>query len=230
MKKVIINLLGALILGLSGCFKPGDNIQGFTDVPAIIGSYSTVLEPVLVTTTGILLAPELSYFPEFNHGDAVLAYFSINFDKQPLQEYTTVSDLQVYRINTAVPVATTGGQSTGDFDSPIPYMDSYCSIIEYYDRIVYFLIFGQNANIEDVFDYEMTYDPDYTEEIPSVYIRVKRTGSNPPPKERIVPVMQSFDMTQYIIDLKHTDKKMFNIKYNKSGEDGEEDLDRKSVV
>jgi len=213
MKKIIFSFWGVVMLGLSGCIKKGDNIQDFGITPAIVGF--DILQPVIKTPYGTLYAPELQsamLTMDLMEGNTILTTFTINYDQQPSTEYYTVSNMQWLKVEKGWPST----YEAGDFNVPIEAMGVY-------DLVGNILFFGfqHTAPKDQVFIYEMTYDPESSDDIPVLYIRAKKvgTGTN---ASGVNAYAYAFDMSSYFYAA-HKDaqnKVKFTISY-KTGVDDE---------
>ena len=216
MKKFVLPILGLLMLLLSGCNKPGDNILSFGAIPAIVGFDYTMFRPTLMTSSGTLLASDMN---DANmQGNAVLAYFDINYDKQPNQEYITASVLGWYVVGKELPQY--GEAVADDADIPIFNMDKYDEFE--YDNGRYVIFFNFEHYEEDLdgeISYEMFYnlDEETDDDIPVVYVKARKTGNAKP---NFMPGVYAFEMTYYLMNI--YEKKMFNIKFKKGVVDGKD--------
>ena len=228
MKKIVFSLLCVLILGVSSCIKDGDNISNHS-MFAVVGS-SNSMQPTIITEDGTILAPDLMEYLHFDlfEGDALIVSFSINYDNQPSTEYYTASNLIIVdKIGKSYPIPTSGGESTESeyFSTPIEEVVPYPYLI----GNTLFFAFGHTAPIDQEFEYEMTYDRDEDNEIPTIYLRAKSvsTGSG---SERAVGQYYAFDMYYFFTTHKDSDNNVkFNIKYkvgvNEDGTGKYNDLD-----
>ena len=212
-------------LGLTGCFKPKDNIQTFTDVAAIVGFNYELFppQPTLIILGIELLAPELYDIEGIYDGDAVVATFDVNYDDQPYLGYVLASNLRASKIDMAWATATEGGASTGGFNDVIGNMRLF-DVIEYgYENsnVVLFAEFLHEVPRDLHFDYEMTYDINDESEIMPLYIRAKISGqSSLQPTQTVVKC--AFDISYFIMHLRSSSKIGFHIMFNVGNEDGEE--------
>jgi len=228
MKKVVFPFLSILMLGLSGCLdKGGDNYSSYSSVPAIVQIDYTTLQPVLITSLGKFIAPELqsALYTDLNEGDAILTNFSIYDNLQTSDENIIVSNVLWVKIGQTSPRSTSGGGSSSDnFDlqnggMKIEGMDIY-DIIQYdYNKTVMFLVFTHTTFSDQKFDYEMTYD--YNENT-DIYIRAKKNGTASQVTATF-SYLYAFDMSSYLMTLSQGGKKVsFNLKYKTGEEDGKD--------
>ena len=217
MKKIIFSFVGILMFMLTGCLKPGDNIQPYF-VPALVAFDFTTFQLVLVTSSGIFIAPELQNY-EVTDGDAVLAEFNINYSNQPYSDIFVASELNILgKINMTAAWRTTGGE-TDDFDTPVLFMsDTWYDAVVYDGIVVLFFLFNHNISPDQELDYQMTYDIDASEMIPTAYIRAKKVGQSLQP-EQPVERIHAFNMTYLLSEMTYYEKNTFNIMYNKGGEE-----------
>ena len=223
MKKVVSLLIGIMMLGLTGCMKSGNNITNFTDISAIVALDLTTFQPALITSMGKVIAPGLPLFTELNEGDAILTDFSIDYDTQPSNDYIQVSGLSWKRIGKTFAHQKSSGEVTTDYDSKIEGFNIF-DIIGYDNyTVVFFLELIHTGSTNQAFDYEMIYDTDTGEELPSVYIRAKKngTGTN---SSATFTYLYAFDMTNFIQALRGNEKTAkFDWKYKTGETDGKED-------
>ena len=222
MIKRVFFFLGILTIGLPGCFEPGENIQNIPEIAAIVGFDYDMLQPVLIIPGGEVLAPELTNKEGINYGDAVIAAFIINHDRQPFPGYLVASELEVFKINKTWPQGTPGGVSAaGDFNDIITDMAIYSAVEHGNDEIVFFCYFVHTAPPDHIFEYELTYDTEDDSDMPSVYIRAKISGqSTTSPALNVI--LHAFDMTYLYTMFKQSGKSHYRIMYNAGGQDGEE--------
>ena len=168
MKKIVFPFLSIAMLGLSGCFKSGDNIQTFPEMPAVVDFYTSPFQPMIITPYGSYFAPDLlnAMGTDLNDEDAIWTTFSINYDQQPASAmYYTVSDMEYIKVGKS-DLSTSSGD---DFNAPIEDMQ-----VIWRSGNVLFFFFRHTAPADQKYIYEMTYD--YTD--PSVaYIRAKENGT-----------------------------------------------------
>ena len=173
MKKTFFSFLVVLTLGLSGCIKPGDSIENYNSVPAIVELSWEILQYTLKTPYGAIYSAEIQNATDLYEGDMLLTSFSVNYDQQTHENYTIASNLQYVKLMTGYAESTEGGESTSnDFDLAI-------SNFGIYGRIGYYWFFGfdhKTATENDKFIYEMTYDNEQTDGTPVVKIRAKKDG------------------------------------------------------
>ena len=91
-KLLFIPLLIGIALSFSSC-NIGDarNYVNSNPAPAVIGYKSEMGGTVLCTPWGYYAAPSL--FMEYFEGDCVITQFSIDYDNQPTDKYTTATDI-----------------------------------------------------------------------------------------------------------------------------------------
>ncbi len=214
LNNVIILSLFALIFGATSCMKKGENISSHLYIPAIV-EYSFLQQPLLKTSLGTVLAPELSD-DLLKPSELLVTNFSVNYDNQPSSEYTTISNVQYVKVESSYPAATPGGESTTE-DYTVPIEDML-----YRDPVVNILFFGfiHTAPGDQKFVYEMTYDSEDTSDTPTLYIRAKKDGEGTETKGAYL-YFYAFDMTSYFSSHKTDATEIkFNIKY-KTGVDDE---------
>ena len=221
MKKIIISISAAAFFLLAGCVKPSDNIHSFRLVPAIY-DFNATFEPVLITTGITLLAPEMRNAEGIVFGDAVIAFFDINYDQQPYANQTLVSNLQVAKIDTFFPIYSDGGATfSEDFEDLIEEMGIIGFIEDDWIGTYMFLEFIHMAPIDLAVEYEMTYDLGTEDRLPTLYIRSKISGES-----SLNPALYlnyaAFNLTGFISNLKNQERNSFNILFNFGDDDGEE--------
>jgi len=214
MKRIVFPLLGMLMLGFSGCIKPGENKQCTNYyMPAFYNfSYEPDLfQPVFITQSGIFVNQESA---ELTIGEAYLIAFCVNYDQQASTQYTTVYNLDCIPVGRGYTQPTDGGHSVADdFDLPITAM-------EYIGRVgnVIFFAFAHENNSNQGFIYEMTYDSNATDD-PTVYCRAKYAGLSLANSVKVG--YYAFNMNTFFYD--HIDaynKVKFKVKF-KTGKDEE---------
>ena len=221
MKKIF--LLSILMLGFWGCKKEkveSDDIEVFLDVPAIAKYNFSLEKPTLITPFDTFIAPQLlndNLFYALEGAPLLVTYF-INNDQQPFEKYTTLwGDLGVTKLKMEMIQATDGGESeTGDFDVAIEKIQPYGMI----SNIAFFYF------IHNIFGtylvYEMTYDPEDTAEIPTVYFRAKKSETGIRPIEPFI-YFCTFDLNDFLVERRKTEKKIkVNIKFKTGTEDGKD--------
>ena len=184
MKKIVFPFLGMVMLGLSSCIKPGDNIQCFNDLgmPAIVGDPYDQYPPVPIIYTPSdkpggepVVVPELmnELFSEFYGGEAIWTYFCINFDQPSSNGYPTAYDFQYGKIDMVSPQGTTGGASTSnEYNFPIEDMG-----LQGFIKDVIFIILAHKAPEDQKFTYEMTFDRDVKlDDTIILTLRAKKNG------------------------------------------------------
>jgi len=169
MKRIVFPFLVMVILGLSSCMKPGDNIQNYQLLPAFV-EFDLSLGFTLKTPLGTIVSPDIQKATDLDWGDAVITSFTVNFDQQASTEYTVAYNVEYAKAVRGSAVATSEGVSiTGDFDLPIEMMGIYGGLENYL-----FFGFAHKGTIDaDRFVYEMTYDVNE----PVLYIRAKKAES-----------------------------------------------------
>ena len=172
MKRIVFPLFVVVMFGLSSCMKPGDNIQEYQYIPAIVEFSFDLFQNTLKTPLplGPIVSSQIQNATDLGEGDAIITSFTVNHDQQASAEYTTAYNIGYDKINRAIPEATTGGESmTGDFDLPI-------EALYIYGWVGYNWFFGfghKDVTNQDSFVYEMTYDSD----MPVVYLRAKKSSA-----------------------------------------------------
>ena len=215
MKKVVFLISGMLMLGLTGCMKSGENIQYYQYIAAIV-EWSPEFGFELQTSVGRIISTKVQNATDLLSGEAVVAFFYVNFDQQPSTEYTMAYDMEYYPITLTSPHPTSGGESvTGDFVTPIEGM--YIQDMFVCDRYkpVIFIAFAHTAPTNQEFIYEMTYDPN--ENTDAVYLRAKKKGQGTKAEANIA-YLYAFDMTYYLMTLKDSGKDIKLNLYYKTGE------------
>jgi len=217
--------LGILMLGFWGCRKDKekeDDIEVFMQVPAIAKYNFHLEQPTLITPFDTLIAPQLLTDNAFYslEGLPLLISFYINYDQQSFEEYTTLwGDLGITPLKMEAARATNGGESeTGDFDVSIEEIRPYAMI----DNIAFF--YFSHAVFGTYLVYEMTYDPDDTSDIPTVYFRAKESDKD----NGIFPLEPfiyfcTFDLNDFLLECRNSEEKLkVNIKYKTGTDDGKD--------
>ena len=215
---------------LAGCNNNDDFIVTMMEVPTIIGYDNDFKCVTLHTPMGIFMADVLNdlYIIDILPGDPLLSFFSVNYDKQQIQGYTSISHLDyALRLIKELPQATEDGKSTGeDFEDFIDKIDFIAMVSDKtLNNYVAFFKFTHNVHEdeEDVrFIYEMTYDPDEDSDIPTVYIRAKKMSDTGAFQAIPATFFYTFDLSNFLIERRDSDNKLkVNIKYAYSIENSE---------
>ena len=231
MKKIIFPLLGLLMLGSSGCYNktPGDRFDNYLGLVAIVDYDFFLNQPVLKTPIGTLVAPQLKgYFhDQIFTGDALFCnYITINRDNQPSEEYTIIWDLDCVIVNKEPLQATERGESeSDDYTEPVEDLATYDMIGN-----VAFMWLYHTAPGFQLYNYEMTYDPDekpmYDPDdgalITTVYVRAKENGKD---NNSITTFYRwcAFDFNNFIMAKKDSETKLkIKIKLKIGKEDGKD--------
>ena len=226
MKRIVFPFLGILMLGLFSCMDTGgDNISSYSFVPAIVEEFDfNTFQPALFTPLGKIIVPDLhnAQNPTLYEGDAVLANFNINQDQQLSNEYTIASDVQCIKINQVRAYSTSGGESESDnFNFKINGINT--GIVFFCDnyRAFIFIEFTHEAPSDQEFDYEMTYDPYENTNI--AYIRAKKNGQGTKNNSALINYLYAFNITDYLIKLRGSEKRVtFKLKYKIGEEEGKD--------
>ena len=213
MKRVVFPFLCMVMLGVTGCMKPGDNIQCYNDgMPAIVEvSYDNIQPLPLIIVPGdeYIYAPELSdhLYTDIMEGDAIWTSFCINRTQPSGYQYEIASDLAYMKVGQGYSQGTPNGESiASDFNSSINSMEIATLI-----KNNLFFIFVHKAPEDQKFTYEMTYSP--TANPPVLYIRAKKDGSgSKAEKEFMYPY--AFNMYSFFSHYKDGSNKVsFSIQY-----------------
>lgn len=200
MNKVFLSLLCALSLGLSGCMKSSQNIQYFTDVPAVIAYDRVFGQPVLITVTETFMAPELREYFQYailREGEAILAFFNLDMNQEPVQGYRTITDFDCYQVGITT-VVEEKEEVDKDDCLPIDEVQPF-ALIMHEKMLVMYVAFRQNTNFRS-YTYTMTYDAGDTDGVPTLSVRSKGTGEPyATPAEFLTPYV--FEMYDYIMSL-----------------------------
>ena len=220
MKKIVLSFLVAVMLGLSGCIKPVDQIKEFSYIPAFVDfSFTDVFGFVLRTPFGLVISNEIQNATDLNIGDAVLAFYTVNFDQQTLKEYTFAYDLDYVKVNRATAHAATEGESTGELDFPIAEM----FIAGLFENCL-FVIFGHKATEDQEFNYEMTFDNSVTSGIQELKIKAIKNNEGIG-KEIDIAHSCAFDM-RYFLYHSTDERTKYSIWYKtRMNNDGKNDYD-----
>ena len=207
----------------TGSCEMQDNIETFSNLPAIVVFDNKLLKPVLMTSLGIFYAQEIQTAynsHEITVGNALLTNFSVNYGQQISSEYLTVSNLQWIPIGKTIAQGTPEGESlAGIFNTPIEDMEVIYYIRYSKNKGVLFCIFTHTVPAEQVIDYEMTYNQDNTADY-QISIRAKQVGESSKPSTTNV-TLYAFDISDFITTHKYSDKIVrINFRY-KTGVDGE---------
>jgi len=217
MKKLVFPILGVLMFGFSGCMKPGDNISNL-ELPAIVGVSYETFQPTIITSVGTFLATELQsvLYTELFEGDAIWAYFSVNYDQPTASGEYIAYDLYYGKVETGWTQATVGGESTaGDFDIPIENM----WVADLVGNMMFF-VFEQTVPTDQKMTYELTYDGNETSE-PEIFIRARKDYPKGSASVGTLQYPFAFNMSSFFMTHKDSDNWVrFKIKY-KTGVDDE---------
>jgi hypothetical protein len=217
MKKLVFPILGVLMLYFSGCNKPGDNIQNL-ELPAIVGMSWETFQPTMITSLGTFLAPELSS-ADFFEGEAIWAYFSVNYDQPNAYGEYIAYDLYALKVETGWTQSTVGGESmAGDYDLPIENM----WVADLIGNMMFF-IFEHRVSTDQKMLYELTYDGSETSD-PVVYIRAKKDYTEGTASVGTLNYPFAFNMSSVFGTYKDSDNWVrFRIKYKTGVDDDEND-------
>jgi len=181
MKRIVFPFLGMVMLGLSSCMKPGENIQDFQYVPASV-LFDIRYGLMLNTPIGLVGAQKIQNAGDLWEGDLVLAFFTVNYDQQASEEYFYAYDLDYVKIEQGYATGTSGGESTSnDYNFPIEVIVDVFGLFEHN----LFLALGHKAPEDQKFIYEMTFDRDVQSGRQEVKIRAKKNGEGTKPEKNI---------------------------------------------
>ena len=229
MKKTVFFALCVLLYGLSGCMKNDNNIEYYSYIPALIGG--TISQPLLVTSEASLYAPDLqkhllSY--DLVDGDVVLSWFEIDRDNQPNGDMLTASNVMCAKMEKVRAQRTSGGASlSNDYHFRINNLSFYDAIFDNHLGNFLFIVFEHYAADEDDFVYEMTYEINENDPIPTVYVRAKKTGTGIVSSGNI-EYLGAFDITWMVQEMASqgvdSNKIQFNIKFKTGVDDDGNDV------
>ena len=195
MTRVVFFCLCFLTIGLSSCWdKEPIAKQYYNNEPAIFMNSSYGLD-MIETGMGRFLAPELATLSEpLSVGDLLLTTFEVDLRNQPYQDILIASISYIKRINSSLakPIV---ADEISDHDDLIKRM---LADIKHLNNLLFFF-FVHDAPEEQDYTYEMVYnDSEEASEVPTLYIRAKKT--NNPDGTTINDVMTcfGFDMTSFI--------------------------------
>lgn len=212
MKKIVFSFLGVVILGLSSCLKKGNNTETLPTMPAIVTYYNTYFQAMIKTPYGSFFAPELQNITDLMEGTAIIvSTCGINYNEQTSPNYYTVSNMQWLHVGMGWP----SGYESSDFDTPIE--DMY--LLGLVENSLFF-VFKHTAPSDQVFIYEMTYDPTDSYDIPILYLRAKKidTGSE---STKANAYFYGFNMYSYFYSHKDSQNKVrFRIAYKTVDKEG----------
>jgi len=212
MKKIVFPFLFVLMFGFSGCIKPGERIEYYEFVPALVDNVALFVPALKIPMDVFVTSQDLinKFGDDLFIGDAVIAFFQINHDMQTSTDYYTVSDLSYAKIQKTWAQPRSGGESmTDEFDQPIDGMIIY-GIVDY----CWFWGFShKNTGEKDLFHYEMTYDPEQMG-TPVVKIRAQK-------KTNGAPRACASDMSSFFWNYKDENNEVkFNVQF-KTGVDND---------
>jgi len=226
MKRINILFLSILIFGLLSCKKKTqDEYAYYFSLASIVGYDTDFKSPVLLTSVGSFLAPQLQndFVYYLGNGAAILADLEFVKDQPVSGEYTILTDIFYTIVNKELPQETEGG----DFADPdfIAMIDS----IAPYDMVsnVAFFLFFHTAPVMQQYYYEMTYDPvqAVADAIPAVYLRAKENGRDEINKTGAFYRYFAFNLNSFI-ETYHVPGKKFeiNIKFFAGRDDNGVDI------
>jgi len=211
MKKLVFPILGVLILGFSGCNKPGDNIQSL-ELPAIVGVSWETFQPTMITSMGTFVAPELQslLYTELYEGDAIWAYFSVNYDQPTASGEYVAYDITPFKVETGWAQPTAGGESmSGDYDIPIAEL----GVADLLQNRMFIVCQHTSMPADQKFLYEMTYDSDETS-VPELCIRAKKDYTAGTGTVGTVNFPYAFNMYSFFMTYKDANNMVkFKMKY-----------------
>ena len=171
MKKIVFPFLGMVMLGLSSCIKPGENIQDFQYIPARV-SFDLRFGLVLNTPLGLIISQKIQTAEDIWEGDLLLTSFTVNYDQQTTDEYTYAVDLDYGKIDQGYAIGISGGESTSnDYNFPIEEI----FVFGLFENNLFFAL-GHKAPEDQKFMYEMTFDKDVKSGKQELKIRAKKIG------------------------------------------------------
>jgi len=221
MKRIIFPILGVLLIILSTCKKKTEDEYSYLlNIAAVLGYDLDFQSPVLLTSKGTYIAPQLrNDFLYLGNGATILASIEFNKNEQISSEYIILSDVVYDLVDKVLPQATAGG-GFYDYDF-INVIDS----IAPYDMVsnVGFFIFFHTAPVLQQYNYEMTYDSDQAaaEDIPTVYFRAKENGKDDVNKTGVFQRICAFNLNNFVETYKNSENKLeINIKFFTGREDG----------
>ena len=120
MKRIIFSILGVLLIGLSTCKKQTeDDYVYLLYVAAVLGYNLDLQSPVLYTSEGTFVAPQLrNDFEDLGNGSTFLANLEYNKAEQVTAEYTILSDLSLMFVDKVSPQATEKGDFFASLTPP----------------------------------------------------------------------------------------------------------------
>ena len=219
MNKIIISFICILSLVLSGCMKTSENVHYYNDVPALVGYDRIIGQPVLITYAEVFVAPEVGIelqYATLSEGEAILAYFSLDENQDPIEGYRTITDFNCVKLGISS-VMEAHEVIANDY-TPIDEIEAF-GLIVHEKKMVMYVAFSQNTRYRS-YEYEMTFDADEKTAIPTLSIRSKVKGQE---YEESVGYLTPyvFDMYDYVMSQpKNSDNQVLvNLRYQ-TGVDG----------
>ena len=229
MRRIFFLFFSILLVILSSCKNKDaeyDDISYYYNVPAIVGYDFTLNHTTLITPMETYLAPQLTryFLTQIVDGDPLLLDFSINNDQEKYEGYIVLYELlYLTQLRKESSQATPNGESVAEgFNSPIENVLPYTFLKDshYNHNVAFFgFVHANTVSASTRFVYEMTYDPDETAEIPTIYLRAKQTDAGIMPYEPFV-YFYTFDLDNFLLE-----RGKFNIMFKTGEDDGKELLE-----
>ena len=217
----LVAICAVLVGGLVSCLDDKEPIWYFYDEPALVKFEDNI--PIIKTTHGDVRLASLS--DTLKSGDYLWTSFTVDLGNQPYADETLATNFNYKKIG-----VNTVKFATGEMD------DDYTDVINvsslYQRRIgnTLFFNFEHDAAREQQYDYEIICNTDSLntssdgQEVPTLYLRSKKTHVISGRNNVTVVHHFGFDMTQYIEKYKINDKNTVElyIKYLHEKKDGKD--------
>ena len=174
----------------------------YIDEPAVVTLKGT--DTVLRIADGILHAP--GQLKGLSLGDCLMAYFSVNFDKQPVANQTQVRDLNYIKVERS-PVRIISGTMQSEFNDSIKIAAMYSRP---FDSILFFVF----EHKEGAYEHEIICNTDSIEtrvdgiDIPKLYIRTRKLVTTESSRKKS---NFAFDMSAFVKKYVNSDTKEVNL-------------------
>jgi len=191
-KLLFTSLLSGIVLGMVSCLAEGENKSSYRS-PAVISDNYIVGGTVMATSYGVLAAPSLQ---ELNEGDCISALYTINYDKQPSDNYLTATDIQYQKVPRST-VVEKGGDMIDEYNDSIKNIQLNMS--PYFDGVL-FIQAVQRGVVNQQYKLALICNPDSIDEkgVNTVYLKSTKTSENTGENLVDVTLLEAFDLSPLI--------------------------------
>ena len=189
-------LFFSLLLGVLGimvsCVAEGESKSTYRS-PAVMSYNSMVDGLVMATPYGVVAAPSLQ---DLNDGDCISAFYTINYDSQPSNEYYTATDIQYQLLPKRIAIEKSGDMIDEYNDS---IMNVQLSMSPYFDGIVFIQTIQKGANGQQ-YKFELICNPDSIDKngINTVFLKSAKSNENTGGNTTEITTLEAFDLNPLI--------------------------------